>query len=502
MLNILKQIGRTLLILLFCSPAFAVTYYVRPISGTYGDADGLTYAAAYDGFADLETTAAYGADDIVYVCGAHSETWSIGQSGGAGTPISFRFDCPSDPGSIDVADGELRAILIDTQTYLDFYEINLSGGTAHAINIHSGGDHDDPNYVNIYGGTVDGIGAGCGATGCGGHGIRIDGSNVLIDGVEIKNITGDGILGQGDNIEIRNCNIHDVDLAVVADGDCIQLMTDDANTSDSWHIHNNILNHSSEASKNALMVGSGTGHIIEDNIITGGQVGANLGGPYAGVTGVVFRRNRVTSMAATQSVIAVAGGGSHEIYNNIVDSVSNAVLYLLRVTDGSTASKVNNNTLYGDVSTGSNYSVIRMEVDTSLAELYNNIIYRSADGLYAINANANAVLTASNNNIFRSDAYFNYNGSIYDALATYSDGESLDGSSKAADPLLANAAGGNFNIKTGSPAINAGLDLGDAYTYDFNGYRNQDFYGSGWEIGALIYPSRKIHRRISGQGVY
>ena len=117
----------------------------------------------------------------------------------------------------------------------------------------------------------------------------------------------------------------------------------------------------------------------------------------------------------------------------------------------------------------------------------NNTILTN-NGDFGIDANVAGTFTENYN-------LFNGNNADRDDIGT-------GGNSISGDPLFVNAAGGNFNLKTGSPAIDAGLDLGDAYTYDFNGYRNQDLYGSGWEIGALIYPSRKIHRRISGQGIY
>ena len=112
-------------------------------------------------------------------------------------------------------------------------------------------------------------------------------------------------------------------------------------------------------------------------------------------------------------------------------------------------------------------------------------------------------LTFTNNDIY-SDATtttIDYRGTTSTVAAWSATGTDTQTDNIVSDPLFVNAAGGDFNLKTGSPAIDVGADLGDTYTYDYRG-RNQDSFGSGWEVGARIYPSRKIHRKISGQGVY
>jgi hypothetical protein len=65
-----------------------------------------------------------------------------------------------------------------------------------------------------------------------------------------------------------------------------------------------------------------------------------------------------------------------------------------------------------------------------------------------------------------------------------------------ADPQFVNAAASKFWLATGSPAINAGFNLGSPYNIGLMPGRtwpnsivtgDQNAYGSGWEIGAFIY---------------
>jgi hypothetical protein len=49
-------------------------------------------------------------------------------------------------------------------------------------------------------------------------------------------------------------------------------------------------------------------------------------------------------------------------------------------------------------------------------------------------------------------------------------------------------AEGNYHLRTGSPCINAGTDLGDTYKLDYDGI-NQDSFGDAWEIGAYVFDT-------------
>lgn len=89
-----------------------------------------------------------------------------------------------------------------------------------------------------------------------------------------------------------------------------------------------------------------------------------------------------------------------------------------------------------------------------------------------------------NNNLFE-DASASGDG-------TYTDTDSIFSS----DPLFTDAANDDFTLQAGSPAIDAGTDLGASYDDALDPVStwpssvttlDQDLYGSGWEIGAYVY---------------
>ena len=127
------------LLLAVCAPAWAETFYVRPVGGSYGAEDGTSYAAAFKGFADIawatsDTAGSVDADDTLYVCGAHGDTklslTTAQGEGSSGQPITV--DCRCGPQS-------------DPATW------TLTGGQTQGISLGAGVD-----YVTLIGCTVNG----------------------------------------------------------------------------------------------------------------------------------------------------------------------------------------------------------------------------------------------------------------------------------------------------------------------------------------------------------
>lgn len=110
----------------------------------------------------------------------------------------------------------------------------------------------------------------------------------------------------------------------------------------------------------------------------------------------------------------------------------------------------------------------------------------------------NSMPVVSDYNIFQGTPDFIYDGTTRNFA--YLQGDGLEAHSlSATDPLYTNAATGNLNLQSGSPAIDASIEGSDAYDafesifgIDIRGYDragNARPYGEAWDIGALEYGS-------------
>jgi len=88
---------------LICFPdiIYAKVYYVRPLGYGNSEGNGSSYSAAWDGFSNI----LWGANgihsgDTLYVCGSHSESLSIGASGGPGRIVTISGAFTKKPGVI------------------------------------------------------------------------------------------------------------------------------------------------------------------------------------------------------------------------------------------------------------------------------------------------------------------------------------------------------------------------------------------------------------------
>ena len=126
--------------------------------------------------------------------------------------------------------------------------------------------------------------------------------------------------------------------------------------------------------------------------------------------------------------------------------------------------------------TGANTSAIWLDANTynsSGLDITNNTWYSAATNWYIWN-------TSGGNNLSTWNSYTGV------------------GTDLNANPLFTNASAANFTLQAGSPAIDAGADLGSAYQLALDPASswpsgvltlNQGSYGSGWEIGAYVFQS-------------
>jgi hypothetical protein len=129
----------------------------------------------------------------------------------------------------------------------------------------------------------------------------------------------------------------------------------------------------------------------------------------------------------------------------------------------------------------------------------NNIFYTG--GYAAVDASSETSTAYDYNDYFSSvsGTPFNWGGTAY-SFANWKTNSLQDAHSLNVDPKLTSAAailsGGNYALQTGSPAIDAGVNLGATYQQELLGgdlwpagvyLFNENNAGPGWEIGGEIY---------------
>ena len=195
-------------------------------------------------------------------------------------------------------------------------------------------------------------------------------------------------------------------------------------------------------------------------------------------------------------------GAALTLWDNLLDiSRANNVGILLT---GSVGSLIYNNTVFGP---GNTHASLSQASSSTGALVKNNIFYT---GAYAsVDASSETGTAYDYNDYFSAPGTpFSWGGTGL-TFSGWQSGASQDAHSLSVDPALTNASSlsstGNYSLLAVSPAINAGVNLGATYqtglapSATWSGgvsLLNQNSAGSGWEIGAYVYPGNSAGTRL------
>ncbi len=239
---------------------------------------------------------------------------------------------------------------------------------------------------------------------------------------------------------------------------------------------------------------------------------------------------------------AGVGGGSNEILsNNIHDCATfdfspfGHAVYITsasNLVDGNTihdnSSDTAHNTLavhiYNSGGGGLNNNIVRNNViynntrgggilaaDGTNTQIYNNVIYNNYVGITAYASSISAIIYSNtiygstlNGIDVRSGATtaFIRNNIAYNNGTNYTDagtGTTHEFNLEGTNPSFVDAASGNFNLLTGSAAIDYGTTLGGAYTTDIVGTSRPQ--GSAYDAGAYEFVAPPAPPSGGGSGV-
>lgn len=429
------------------------TWYVRPASGTYGAADGTTYATAWDGW----TNVVWGvggvvAGDTLYAAGTFTDEYAnVEDSGSAGSPITIRGDYPDDLGILDGDENQTGAIRIAAYDYITVRNITLRNGTFAGLSAANAANSNiQALFVTVDGGSS--------------HGINIIGDDALVEDCDVSGVDKSGIVVTASaNAIIRRCTVIDCgpnDAGSNEDGIFI------GNASYDYIVEYNTV----------------TGFLGTAGGVAGIDVSTNDATPRAGI----IRYNRVS--ACEVNGIKISDGTEvHNVsiyYNVLYNNPTN-----LFINAGGTQT-VYNNVFYG--ATSRNIWVQGNPTAALTITVKNNIHGISSAGYYVwLNDSTNCTFNFSYNCYTLTDNF------RYEADGkTFIQWQALsldDTGSINVDPAMVDPANGNFNLAAVSPCRNTGVDV--SLTTD---YRGRKIIGGTPDIGAYEFflgPKRKFWSR-------
>lgn len=184
--------------------------------------------------------------------------------------------------------------------------------------------------------------------------------------------------------------------------------------------------------------------------------------------------------------LKIDGTGYQIVGNDVVDNAVGALL-------GGTAARVWGNTFARQVAGGSNKGIsVQISNGAGPVEILSNTFDRS--GGPAIDAAAVASLTVRDNlftnggalglNALPAGLTHDHNGYFGNAGGAVAAGLATGATDLLADPLYADAAGGDYRLLPGSPARDAGVDVG----LDLNGAAPGNWSGLAPDLGAFEAP--------------
>jgi len=188
-----------------------------------------------------------------------------------------------------------------------------------------------------------------------------------------------------------------------------------------------------------IYVDGGRNIVIERNVVSGSDLGIEIGAENPGTvtTGIVVRDNVVYG---NDKVGLVFGGFSAGVG---------------RVRD----SAFLNNTLWHNDTQGVGFGELWIQFAEDNV-VRNNLLVATAQSLLVFSEAGNVNNTLDHNLLFApagaAGAQFVWQGTAYGGFAAYRAGSGQDAMSVFADPLLVDPAGGDFHLRAGSPAVDAG----------------------------------------------
>jgi hypothetical protein len=238
--------------------------------------------------------------------------------------------------------------------------------------------------------------------------------------------------------------------------------------------------------------GGSTGNTVDSCLIYSTATSAAGQGVLVFDTGttVTISHSNIYGTFAEAVQSGVQGTGSTlTLFDNLIDSSqANNIGIQLVSTAGAI---VYNNTVYGPSNTNAAIS----QTSTSTGALVKNNIFWTGAYLTVDTSSETSTAYDYNDYFSASGTPFSWGGVAYN-FANWKINSLQDSHSLNSDPKLTNAGSRNFTLLAGSPAIDAGTNLGSTYQFALNPPSswpsgvvlfNQNNAGSGWEIGAYVF---------------